>query len=146
MIGIAAGTPAGPVSVDASVLYTLATMGAQSTNLGSRLLYNVAASHRMGGGNAHHHGQEQGAHTHHAHDAWDLILELNGEWQAHQRIAGAEDPNSGGNLVYLSPGIRFISKDAWTATLAVGIPVLQNMKGFQHQTRRRVIFGLGKGF
>lgn len=147
LIGLAAGTPVGPVSVDASLLYTLASKGTQETNLGDRLLYSVAASYRMGGESAHHHEHEQGvAHSHHAHDAWDLVLELNGEWQARQKIAGVEDPNSGGNLVYLSPGVRFISKDAWAATLAVGIPVMQNLNGIQHETRRRLIFGLGKGF
>jgi hypothetical protein len=36
--------------------------------------------------------------------ALDLVLELNGEWHDHQRIAGVNDPNSGGNVVFLSPG------------------------------------------
>jgi hypothetical protein len=39
----------------------------------------------------------------------DAVLELNGEWQAKQNISGETDPNSGGNVVFLSPGIRIAS-------------------------------------
>ncbi len=141
LIGIAAGTVVGPVALDAGLLYTFASRGAQQTTPGDRLLYGVAASHRLGGETADHQDHELGGHSH-----WDLVLELNGERQARQKTAGIEDPNSGGNLMYLSPGVRFISKDGWAATLAVGIPVIQNLNGTQHEARWRLILGLGRGF
>ena len=43
----------------------------------------------------------------------DAVLELNGKWQAEQTISGATDPNPGGNVVFLSPGMR-IASNRWS--------------------------------
>jgi hypothetical protein len=69
-----------------------------------------------------------GTHQHsHAHQeapsgpVLDLVLELNGEWHAKQPESGIKDPNSGGNSVYIAPGLR-LYKDNWSSVLSVGIP------------------------
>ena len=50
----------------------------------------------------------------------DLVLELNGEWHGHEVEGGVKDANSGGNVIYLSPGLR-ISMDKWSAFASVGM-------------------------
>jgi outer membrane putative beta-barrel porin/alpha-amylase len=144
LLGLALSRRLGPCSLDGNLLYTFATKGTQRTDLGDRLHYNAAVSYRLGAeGSGHHsHSHETPAHR---HVNWDLILELNGEWQGKQRVAGVSDPNSGGNLIYLSPGFR-MSDGSWGATVSVGVPVLQDLNGVQHDTELRLVLGLSKGF
>jgi hypothetical protein len=143
LLGLAAGKRSGSFSFDANVLYTFATQGAQRTNLGDRLNYNLAVSYRIGNNEAHHHAHIT---TEHAHLAWDLIFEANGEWQKKRKTAGGIDENSGGNLIYLSPGVRLCAGNDWAAALSVGVPVFEDLNGIQHETDVRAIFGISKGF
>ena len=78
--------------------------------------------------------------------ALDLVLEANGEWHDRQVVAGVTDPNSGGNVVYLSPGIR-VSKAGGTGAgvsgfASVGIPVVNEVKGLQAKPSSRFVGGL----
>lgn len=109
-------------SVHASGLYILAGKGTQDTNLGDRFIYGAAVTYRLFGtaptaaphshppgtaphSHAHAHAHDHGGPAHdddHDHDqaksnafTLDGVLELNGEWQAHQTTAGVQDPNSG---------------------------------------------------
>ena len=126
------------------MLYVLATEGAQDTNLGDRFQYNVALSYRLTGALSGpaglpapmYHGGPKAHHGHkHAHEeaappkgpALDLVLELNGEWHDRQRIAGATDANSGGNVVFLSPGLR-LSYDKWSGFVSFGVPVASELQ------------------
>lgn len=143
LLGIAASKRVGSVSFDANLLYTFVTRGAQRTNLGDRLHYNLATSYRVGSEKNHRDSDEKPEHR---HIAWDLILEVNGEWQDNQTISDVVDKNSGGSLVYLSPGARLCGNNGWAATLSVGIPVIEKRNGVQHETDVRTIFGLSKGF
>ena len=77
--------------------------------------------------------------------ALDLVLELNGEWHARQEIDGVRDPNSGGNVVYLSPGVRF-SMDGWSGFASVGIPVVNQMYGVQAEPNWRLLTGIAVNF
>lgn len=131
LLGIAASKRVGATSFDANVLYSFATRGAQRTNLGDRLHYNLATSYRLGNETGHHHSHGEGEHR---HLSWDLMLELNGEWQGKQDIAHVADENSGGSLVYLSPGVRLSGAGGWAATLSVGVPVIEERNGIQHET------------
>ena len=97
--------------------YVLATEGAQDTDLGDRFHYNAAVSYRILGGligpgrpmyagalpEPMCHSGPKGQRHKNTHEemptpggpALDLVLGLNGEWQARQEIAGVKDPNSG---------------------------------------------------
>lgn len=143
LLGMAVSKRIGVMSFDANLLYTFATGGAQRTNLGDRLHYNFATSYRLGKEQGHHHSN--GTADHH-HLSWDLILEMNGEWQEKQRISGVVDENSGGSLVYISPGARLCGDSGWAATLSVGVPVIEERNGVQHETDLRLVGGLTKGF
>jgi hypothetical protein len=77
--------------------------------------------------------------------AVDAVLELNGEWHDRQVIAGEKDRNSGGNVVYLSPGVR-VSGGNLSGFASVGIPVVNDMNGLQSKPSHRVLGGLAVAF
>jgi hypothetical protein len=130
MIGIAATKRFGRLSLDANLLYMFATRGSQDTNLGDLFNYNLAASYRLSP----------------KPFAWDLVLEMNGEWKDRQKIAGVRDPNSGGSEVYLSPGVRLSFGKGWAAFLSVGLPIVQNVNGEQDKVTYRTFLGVAVAF
>ncbi len=140
LFGFAAGSRIGPVSLDASALYSLTGEGVQDTNLGDRLSYNLALSTRIGGGE-HDHGDL----VHH-HQAWDLVLELNGEWSDKKKVSGEEDKESGGNVVFLSPGLRYAPDENWSTHFSVGIPVVSNQGDGHTEVDYKLTFGILRGF
>ena len=157
MLGIALSRAQGRWSVDGNVLYTIATEGTQHTDLGDRFHYNGAVTYRLKGGDAEA-AHEAMPHSHngqsHHHDhaplsptglVIDAVLELNGEWQAKQDVAGETDPNSGGNVVFLSPGVRVASNN-WSGFVTVGLPIVNDLNGLQSEPTYRLFGGVLVGF
>lgn len=130
------------VSLDSNVLYAFAGNGAQQSNMGDVFNYNLALSYRVS------HAHEDGA-GHHHHDApensWDLALELNGEWRDYVTVAGERQVHTGGNMVYLSPSVRFNSRNRWAAYASLGVPVAENLNGFQSDPKFRLFIGISAG-
>lgn len=126
MVGLAVTKSAGPLSLDANILYTLVTKGSQDTDLGDTFNYNAAVSYRLMSGKA----------------AWDFILEANGIWKDKEKTAGEQDRNSGGNIIFLSPGVRISLAERLTASLSLGIPVIQGLNGKQNEIHYRSVFGV----
>jgi Putative MetA-pathway of phenol degradation len=167
LFGVAVTQRFGAWSFDSNVLYVLATKGAQQTDLGDRFQYNAAISYRVGslgrGGPMHlgampepmyhggpgSHGKTAKAHTHDEPaprgPTLDLVLELNGEWHDNQTVAGAKDANSGGHTLYLSPGVR-VSSGSMSAFASVGIPLVNEMNGYQVEADWRLVTGVSVGF
>lgn len=148
--GLAATWRQGAWSFDTSALYHLVTEGTQNTDLGDRLLYGVALSHRvMGGPPAEEHVHADGAvHLHKSSAkalAVDLVLELNGEWHDKQKAGNEVDGNSGGHTLYVSPGVRLSAGD-WSGFASVGIPVVKDMNGLQPDPDWKLITGLAFAF
>ena len=81
----------------------------------------------------------------HLHVALDALLELNGEWHDKQRTAGVVDPNSGGNTLYVSPGLR-LTVENWSSYVLVGIPVVNDLNGIQATPAWRVLGGVSVVF
>ena len=158
MFGLALSQSQGRWSVDGNVLYTIATDGTQHTDLGDRFHYNGAVTYRLKGadveashdGALHHHSHNGRSH-HHDHAmspkglVIDAVLELNGEWQAKQTISGVDDPNSGGNVVFLSPGVR-VASNRWSGFAAVGLPIVNDLNGLQSEPTYRLFGGVLVGF
>jgi hypothetical protein len=169
MAGLAVSQRLGArLSLHANVLYSLVGTGDQQTNLGDRFQYNMAAAYRVTGavggytalpyrlggpGELMHH--EAGGSLKDDHDhpetekraglSFDVVLELNGEWHARQTIAGVTDPNSGGSVVYLAPGVR-LSGDRWSTFLSVGVPVVNHLYGVQAEPDWRLVSGVAVSF
>jgi hypothetical protein len=167
LAGLALTQRFGLWSFDANVLYQLAGKGAQATVLGDRFLYNAAITYRLSSTPAapvgymglgalpepmYHGGPKAGARHHHHQEVpakpshtLDLVLELNGEWHDHQIIAGVKDPNSGGNVVYLSPGLR-LAYDGWSAFASIGVPIVNQVNGVQAEPEWRLLTGVAVAF
>jgi hypothetical protein len=128
-----------PFAFDSSILYTLTTEGSQQTELGDVFDYNFALSYRIGGGDPGVFYGEQEALR------WDLVAEINGEWRDQTKIASLEHGH-GGNVVYVSPGIRLSSKKRWSAAVSVGIPVIKDLDPLEFEPDYRIIGNLGFSF
>jgi hypothetical protein len=169
LFGFAVTKRFGSWSLDSNMLYILSSNGTQDTNLGDRFLYNAAISYRFTGSasekNGHDHSMKLGADfpepmyhggpgATHRHEekpaaspapALDLVLELNGELHQKQVTSGVVDQNSGGNTVYLSPGLR-LSYDKWSSYVSVGFPVVNEQNGIQPEPSWRIISGVSLAF
>jgi len=159
-------TPA--LSFHANVLAVATGTGTQDTNLGNRFLYNAAIAYRFFGETTSvphsHNALEAYAHAGHSHGATDhsraamtakqkraeasqthialdAFLEVNGEWHDKQRTAGIIDPNSGGNTVYVSPGMR-LTLENWSSYVLLGFPVANELNGIQATPSWRLIGGV----
>lgn len=150
-------------SFDANVLGVIVGRGTQDTKLGDRFLYNAAVSYRLVGyapperhaslpGNALAHGPVPHRHEHPldkipSPPQWtvDAILELNGEWHDFETTSGVRDPNSGGNVLLLSPGVR-IARGAFAGFATFGIPIVNEMNGLQSKTSYRLLTGIAYAF
>lgn len=64
---------------------------------------------------------------------WNAVLELNGIFESKSELGGNDVANSGGNTVFLSPGIQFVSKRS-VYELSFLYPVIQNLNGSQIET------------
>lgn len=136
-LGAAVTRHAGQWSFDASALYTFAGDNDEDDNLGDRIGYGVAASYRVLGGIPE--GNTVPA------TALDLVLELNGEWHDEQAEGGEIDPNSGGHVLFLSPGVR-VTHGPTSGYLTIGAPVVSDMNGVQAEPNLRVTAGISRRF
>ena len=146
----------GALTLSASAAYGFNGEGARQTTLGDRFSYGVAASYRVwsreggfdGGmmklgtkfdGMMHHggvnHDEPEEAPAHHHDGAFygttlDLSLGLNGQWTGTLETAGEINHNTGGNVVYITPGAK-LSVNQWAGFVSVGIPVARDLNGIQ---------------
>ena len=141
ILGVALAQQYERVGVYSSLLYTFADRGSQDTKLGDVFAYNLGVAYRAGTGP---HFHDDGSFE--RHSALDYVLELNGEWQDSEAIGAEIDPHSGGNQLFLSPGIRYLSKNRWNAALSIGIPIVDNLKGIQNDPEPRAVLSLGFDF
>ena len=138
LFGASASVSFGRLGWHGSVLYDLTTEGDQDTEIGDAFFYNLGVVYTLYNWNYLAH------HTHqHSHVAWDLILELNGEVREKNSIDGQKESNSGGDRLYLSPGIRISPGEAWSLFLSLGVPVYDDPNGTQTDVDYRVVGGIG---
>jgi hypothetical protein len=141
--GAAATRRIGHLSLDASGLYTFAGENDEDDDLGDRFMYGLAASYRVVGHPTHHHHLGLGAHDHGV--GVDLVLELNGEWHREQKEGGETDPNSGGHVLFVAPGVRLVHEN-WAGHLSVGAPIVRELNGVQAEPGVRAIAGVSRRF
>lgn len=56
------------------------------------------------------------------------VLEANFVHSAKDRVSGTSDPNSGGNTLFITPGLQYVTRK-WIVEAGVQIPVSQNLNG-----------------
>ena len=158
LLGAAFTQQFGAWSFDTNVLYVGVSTGAQQTNMGDRFSYNAAVSYRLMG--AANDPRNAFAHAGHSHNpsvlkapvtvprpsfALDAIFEINGEWHDKQTVAGVVDQNSGGNVIYLGPGLR-ATYDRFSAYTLIGLPIVNHMNGLQSKSDYKVLTGMSFAF
>ena len=131
-------------TLDSNILYAFTNTGSQNTNLGDVFNYNIALSIRLNNSGRNPSG---GFHSHLTGNPrfWDLSLELNGEWRDQATIAGGLQHNTGGNIVFLAPSVRYGWGDDWSAYFSFGVPVIKNLNGVQSDPKYRLFAGVGFG-
>lgn len=151
IVGASAAMKTGAVQLTASALYQFAGKGAQQTRLGDRLQGGISIAHHFGAAeeedNRDHEGGDGDHHHHHeARDSWDAFVELGGEWEGRQAIAGVVEAASGGSWVYAAPGVRFNSRNGWSVGAAVAVPLWQDIRSSHPDNRFRAMLSVGKSF
>jgi len=141
--GAAFGIPLDWAKLDGSVLYQFSGKGAEATELGDRLQAGLALSHRFGP--PEHHHDEDGQHEHHQ-ASWDVFSSATFEWEGRQTIAGVVQKESGGSVVWLTPGVRYNAASEFSLGAAVGVPLWQDIRASHPDNRLRLIVSLGKSF
>jgi len=146
--GMAATRSWDRASVTADLVFTKANQGSQLTDMGDVLRYDLAWSYRLSeelrrtemhlDGTAHAHGT--------ADTQWDLVLELNGAWHEKVDIDGEDDDDTGGNRVLFAPGVRATTTDHMSVYASLGVPVLENLNGEEHETDAKVVAGVSWAF
>ncbi|MGZ4980806.1 MAG: transporter [Methylobacter sp.] len=125
----------GSFSFDTNVLYTVATKGAQGVDMGDNFSYNLALSYAFG-------APARNAFFAASNNApWTAVLELNGERQSKQKFAdGTYDINSGGDTVFISPGVRYSGGKNWNTALSIGTPIVKDFNGYQTPPEYRITY------
>lgn len=148
-VGLALSKRFERLSLHAGGAYTVATKGAQDTNLGDRAQANLAVAYRLGGKADYGECDEVYEYFYPAsRSLWlaDLVLELNGQWQDKAVVSGVRDDSWGGTLLYLSPGARVTFDNRYSASVSVGVPVYQHLNGNQSKADYRIVAGIAVGF
>ena len=156
IVGAAAGTQLGAVGVNVSALYQFSGEGAQQTRLGDRFQGGISvarrfeAPHRHPEPAEHHHAEGTPAHDHqvenHGHASWDAFVEMTGEWEGRQTIAGVVESDSGGKAIWVSPGARYNSAGGWSAAFSFGLPVWQRIRASHPDNDYRLTLSIGRSF
>jgi len=154
MIGAAGRANLGLLQLNASAIYQFSGKGAQDTRLGDRAHVGIALSHRFGPAEHHHDEPEEGHHEHgdhahaapHAHSSWDAFVELTGEWEGRQEVAGEIEEFSGGKSVWLTPGARFNTASGFTIAGGVGLPLWQDIRESHPNNDYRLTLTIGHSF
>jgi hypothetical protein len=139
----------GRSSLTADALYTVAGDGTEDVNLGNSFRYDLAWGYRLSEGELkRQHTRPDGSTALIGTEdvQWDLALELNGRWK--DKLDGAEghDDNSGGNLVLFSPGVRASFPERYSLFASVGVPVIDQPNGENHETQATAVVGVAWGF
>jgi hypothetical protein len=71
-----------------------------------------------------------------------LALGINGEVREREKISGVTVPDSGGNTVYLSPGLQLVFAPTWVVDLSYQHAVYHNLNGTQLGETYKVVSGV----
>ncbi len=141
LLGVSSSAGVGGLGFHANLLYNLTTEGARNSEIGDAFFYNLGIVYRL------FNSEDPGAQHHdHSHVTWDVMLEVNGEKRQKNEIAGDKERNSGGDVIYLSPGIRVSSSSSWSLFMSLGKPIYDNFNGRQTDNDYRLVGGVGVAF
>lgn len=121
MLGAVGTWAANRHELDVDGLYTITTER-KDFEAGDRLSYDVAYRYRLWPARFGRRAMQLNG-----------IVELNGAWTDQARRDGRTVRNSGGHILFLSPGVQFVTT-RWILEASVQLPVLQDLNGPQLET------------
>ena len=101
-------------------IYVIATSN-HGADFGDQFAYNAAVGYRL----------LPSLYTHYPQPQLNLYLELNGNVVDHTMIDGLENPNSGGSILLISPGIQYVGGRRWLIETSVQLPLSDESNGTQ---------------
>jgi len=116
------------VTLDGSALYTLRTE-AHDFEVGDRADVALAMAYRL-------------TEDVRAFHAWSVFGELAGAWLDEDEDEGVANENSGGEILYLSLGVRDRIDQRWALSLAPSLPIYQDENGEQVEVEARIVLAL----
>lgn len=128
LLGLAVGKALGRGSVGADLLYTIKTKGAQDQEFGDVVRADLSAAYAV-----RRPGLFPNVH---------LTAELNAHWMAQDRGRSGKVFDSGGELLFLTPGLSLDLTPQTTVFGAVPLPVAQNWGGEHSEIRYEVVTGV----
>lgn len=114
----------------ADAQFTYTTTGEKGLRQGNRWNYDVAYLYRLL------------PWSHLGTPSLYVLLEVNGEHIRRARRQGSKLADSGGNLVFLSPGIEFLATNRLVLEFSSPIPVRRDLNGNQLRPTSSFIFGI----
>jgi len=120
------------LTIDASVLYTY-RFQKDDFKVGDRLDSGLALAYRL-------------TDSIKTFPQYSLFTELNDVYLFNDRVAGENDPNSGSNTLYITPGFRVRFNEGASLTVAPSFPVVQDLNGDQGKVDFKVAITLTVGF
>ncbi len=70
-----------------------------------------------------------------------LVAELNGDFAGRTRMAGTAVADSGGNVLYLSPGVKFLPTRRLVLEFAAPLPIHRSLNGVQPEPKAAFLAG-----
>lgn len=113
--------------VDAHVMATFPGDGAHDSRLGDKLTYDLGYGYAL-------------------NRSFDLELEFNGVYQDSDWYDGDLAGNTGGNTIYLTPGVHWKISPRWHLSCGVPIVVFRDLNGVTAVPESRSTYGLGEDF
>lgn len=124
VIGAAYTQQALNTEFDIDFTYKFNTEGANDFESGDLLKYNLAYQHRIWPFEL----PEEGVYS-----QLNFVLELNGQYQEKNKSSGMRVIDSGGHIIFLSPGIQFVM-ERFVLESSIQLPIIQDLNGSQLET------------
>ncbi len=129
LVGISAIAAVGRIAFIGNVLGSITGKGANSHQFGNSANYDATVRYRVWPGD-------------YEETQLFLTFSLDGEFRGQEREDGAVDPNSGGHVVYASPGIQVFVTPAFSLEFSYQQAVLHNLYGQQLGEDYRLLSGV----
>jgi hypothetical protein len=120
------------ITVDASVLYTY-RFEKDGFKVGDRLDTGLALAYRL-------------TDSIKTFPQYSVFAELNDVYLFNDRVEGENDPNSGSNTLYITPGFRVRFNSAASLTVAPSFPVIEDLNGDQGKVDFKLAITLSLSF
>ncbi len=114
----------------ADTQFTFTTTNEEGLRLGNRWNYDLAYLYRL--------LPRAGPGLHQVF----LVLEMNGEHIRRARLNGTRFPDSGGNLIFLSPGVEYLPTPRLVLEFSSPIPIGRDLNGSQLRPTSTYIVGI----